>query len=126
SGGVGTGCGASSGGAASPRFVDTVNHVERSPSRLSNSPPLTTRVAFGQRALTSDTRPEAFATSERSGTHARPSFRATVRAGTTTGPHGWCGESASYGSATERRYGTAGARGSPSFAAAVRPPEAEK
>src|SRR5690349_13857753 len=102
-----------------------VNHVDRTPSRVRTLVPGISTVPCDPMTVSVFTRPDELSCACASMT--RPFiFRrfASVAPVKATGPHVWCGEIESYGSATDTRYGT----GLPqtSSADAVRPPDVEK
>src|SRR5712691_8693745 len=101
-----------------------VNHVDGSRSALRNASPSITHAPPCQRSATAATRPDEFQRSITSAIDGTPSRRASVRPLNRLGPQLWCGEIESYGSATERRYGSDPPHAS--LADSVRPPEVDE
>jgi hypothetical protein len=102
-----------------------VNQVERRPSAARTAEPVTVRSPLAPTSVTERTRPEAAASVRTSSSLPRePSRLPSDVAENRSGPQSWYGESVSYGSGTETRYGT-GEPGHTSRTLAVRPPELE-
>src|SRR5712691_9695403 len=102
------------------------NQVERSPSALRIAAPARTSEPFVAVTVAEPTRPDGFGVGARSSTAPGAFSSAPIFAPVNvTGPQVWYGESVSYGSGTETRYGTGLARGHSSWIAAVCPPEVE-
>ena len=103
-----------------------MNQVERRPSAARTCSPVSVACeSSAETTVTERTRPEGPFCVSRSaiGAESFSSF-AAFAVSTSTGPQSWYGESVSYGSGTETRYGTAVPVAS--SADAVRPPEVEK
>src|SRR5581483_1286550 len=99
---------------------------ERSPRRPANSVAASERVPLLVSTLARRTQPDGAVSAATARTPLRPSRAPRRAAVSTSGCQRWYGEIRSYGSATERRYGTGRAPGQASAAAAVRPPELEE
>src|SRR5215471_16055566 len=97
------------------------NHVDARPSVVRNVSASTRLEPMRTAAI----RPDGVRSTVRSPA-ATWSRLATRPASRTIGPQAWCGEPASYGSVTDRRYGTSPSLGQTSWTFAVRPPDVEK
>ena len=103
-----------------------MNHVERSPSERRAASPVIVRMPFEPTIVTERTRPDGAAFVRTSSSVPRAwSRRSSSLALYRSGPQLWYGESVSYGSGTETRYGRP-FEPQTSWTLAVRPPEVEK
>src|SRR5581483_1646624 len=99
----------------------TLNHVERRwSSRITSrpdsvTPPISRLITRCERLRSTWIAPNG-----------TPRRAASICGESENGPHACTGESASYGSGTDRRYGTSPSLGHTSRTSAVRPPEVEK
>src|SRR5215475_9713819 len=118
----------SSGAAGGVKVIaPIVNHVERRPITARAVEPLIVFVPFVPTSVSVRTRPEGAASVRTSSRVPRaPSFLPSCAAPNWIGPQLWYGDSVSYGSGTETRYGSGFEPVQTSCTFAVLPPELEK